>query len=254
MSRPRVANPFGLFSLVVLLAAALPGAALAGAVTQLTANTTHETGTDAAIDVSGNVHVVYERDGSLYYRGRTGTTWSAEELVAAGTSPAVGAGASGVPQVAFLSGGGVWFTARVGGTWMAPVQIAVGSYVDMAVDANDVAHVVYLADTYGDGYRDINYTNNAGGAFPGGPIKIWNSWYYYDGGRSANYFFDFNPIIAVDAAGHYAIAYSFRWISGGPGWNDWGTSVHVYLSATDADFSNAGLYNAYSGHREQRFR
>ena len=245
MSRPRVANPF-VFLSVILLALVLPAAEARGAGLQLTTDTVDETGTDAAIDVLDNVHVVYERSGNIYYRVRTGTTWSAEELVAAGTNPAVGAGASGVPQVAFLAGADVRFTARVGGTWMDPVAIASGSYVDMAVDPSDVAHVVYLADTYGDGYRDVNYTNNSGGAFPAAPLKNWNSWYYYDGwGRSAAYFFDFAPLIAVDSAGHYAVAYSFRWISGGSGWNDWGTSVHVYRSAPDVDLSNADLYKGY---------
>jgi hypothetical protein len=247
VTRPPAAKPFRLFSLVALLAAAVPALALAGSVTQLTTNSTEDLNTDAAVDVTGTVHVVYERDSNVYYRARTGTTWSAEELVAAGTNPAVGAGASGVPQVAFLFGGAtVMFTARAGGAWATPVPIAPGSYVDMAVDAGDVAHVIYLNDTYGDGYRDINYANNSGGSFPSGPIKVWNSWYYYDGwGRSANYYFDFNPIVAVDSAGHYAIAYSFRWISGGGGWNDWGTSVHVYKSDGDVDFSNADLYKGY---------
>jgi hypothetical protein len=240
-------SPIRLFSLVVVLAVALPAGVRAGAVLQLTSNTSSEANTDAVLDVLDNVHVVYERDGGIYYRSRTGTTWSAEEVVATGTNPAVGAGASGVPQVAFLSGGNtVMFTARLAGTWTAPVPIAAGSYVDLAVDANDVAHVVYLGDTYGDGYRDINYTNDAGGAFPASPIKVWDSWYYYDGwGRSANYYFDFAPILAVDSSGNYAIAYSFRWISGGPGWNDWGTSVHVYQSATDTDVSNADRYKGY---------
>jgi hypothetical protein len=226
---------------------ALAATVHAGAVTKLTTNTVEELNTDAAVDVAGNVHVVFERGGNIYYRGRAGAAWSAEELVAAGTNPAVGAGASGVPQVAFLSGGGIWFTARVGGTWMAPVPIAAGSTVDLAVDAADVGHVVYIGDTYLDGYHDVNYTSNAGGAFPPSPIRVWNGWYMNWGGGSGdgNYYNDMPPLIAVDPTGNYAVFYHFRWWSRYPGGTDWGTSLHVYRSATDTDISNADRYKAY---------
>ena len=138
----RAVGSFRVVILAVLVATAWPALAAAG-VLQLTKNDVAETSTDAALDVAGNVHVVYERGGTIYYRGKTSSGWSAEEAVATGTNPAVGAGASGVPQVVFLSGGGLWFTARIGAPWMAPVQFGVGSSVDMAVDGNDVAHVVY---------------------------------------------------------------------------------------------------------------
>jgi hypothetical protein len=255
VTRPPVANPFRLFFLVALLAVVLlPSAAVAGLVTQLTTNTTEDLNMDAAVDVAGNIHVVYERAGNVYYRGRTGTTWSAEELVAAGTSPAVGAGDTGVPQAAFLSGGLVKFSARLDGTWTPPVDVSpvASSAFDMAVDSGGVAHVTFLANTdlSGDsaGYVDLNYTSKAATSptFPPSPLRIWSSWYYYDGwGRSAYYYQDYAPVIAVDSDGNYAIAYNFRWINGGGGFNDWGTSLHVYQSATNTDASTADYYKGY---------
>jgi hypothetical protein len=239
MSRPVGVERSFFFSIAAL---ALCASVHAGAVTRLTSNAVDETGTDAAIDVAGNVHVVYERAGSVYYRGRTGAIWSDEELVATGTNPAVGAGASGVPQVAFLSGGGVWFTARLGGAWIAPVQIGSGSSVDLAVGANDVAHVVYLGNYFGDGYSDIVYTNNDGGSFPVEPVKTWNGWYYNWGGGSGDGNYFYAPVIAADDAGHFAIAYRFMWWSRYPGGTDWATSLHVYRSATDDDVSSGDWY------------
>ena len=160
---------FALFAVLVLVG---PRTATAG-VLQLTDNAVSETGTDVALDPTGGVHVVYERGGTIYYRGKTASGWSTEEAVATGTSPAVGAGASGIPQVAFLSGGSLWHTARVEGAWTDPVEIGPATTVDMAVDPNDVAHVVFLGntDTSGDSanYTDLNYTDNETGTFPETP-------------------------------------------------------------------------------------
>ena len=243
MTRPPVANPFRLFSFAVLLSVVLPSAALAGFVTQLTTNTTEDLNADAAVDVAGNVHVVYEREGSIYYRGRTGTTWSTEELVASGTNPAVGAGSSGVPQVVFVSGPTVLFTTRLGGTWTAPVPIGDGYWPDLAVDGNEVAHVVFVgnADTSGcsASYPDLNYTNDAGGGFPASPLQIWSSWWCYGMGH---YYHETPPVIAANSAGQYAIGFIHH---DNYGMGDWGTYVNVYRSATGDTASTDWAYRGW---------
>ena len=204
---------------------------------RLTDNTVDDGNADAAIDAAGGVHVVYERAGTIFYRVRTTSGWSSEETVATGTNPAVGADANGVPQVAYLASGGVYITARTAGVWQSPVQIGSGGTVDLAVTGGGAAHVVW-SGAYGgdDDYIDLMYSNNSSGSFPAEPIKLWDSWYWYDGGRSASYYSA--PTIAIDGAGNFYIAYHYKWVYGGMGWTDWGTQIHVYRSATDDEVSS----------------
>ena len=70
MNTARVASLIGLASFLVLILAA-PATVLAGAPLQLTTNPVAETGTDVFVDASGNIHVVYEREGTVYYRAKT---------------------------------------------------------------------------------------------------------------------------------------------------------------------------------------
>jgi hypothetical protein len=250
VTRASIANAFQLFTLVVLLAAALPGLVRAGAVTQLTTNTTEDLNTDAAVDVAGNIHAVYERGGNIYYRGRTGTTWSAEELVAAGTNPAVGAGASGVPQVVFLSGGFAWYTSRLEEGWGVPAQLAgaSASRVDLAVDAAGVAHVAYIANTNTTGdsasHVDLNYTNNGSGSFPAMPLNVWSGYYYYDGyGRDARYYS--GAVVAVDGDGNAAVGYQLHVYQGASGWNYHDYTIRVYRPAIPTEAVSPGTAGGY---------
>jgi hypothetical protein len=246
VTRTPAASPFRLFTPAVLSTLLLaPSAAVAGPVTRLTTNTAEDLSMDAAVDVSGNVHVVYERDGNVYYRGRAGTTWSAEELVAPGTSPAVGAGSWSDPQVAFLSGGSVLYTARIEGTWTTPATIAAGSYVDMAVGGDGVCHLVYWGDVYGDGYGDVAYTNNGIGTFPADPVYVWNGIYNYWGGGSATADYYYSPVIAVDGALHLAIAFRHHHIDRAAGWTDHSHYLHVYRSLVDEETVSPWSGGAY---------
>jgi hypothetical protein len=85
-----------LFTLAFLVALALP--ATAATPQRLTTNTIHDESTDAALDAAGNFHVVFVREGTIYYRGRTATGWTDEETVATGWWPAVGAGLPASPR------------------------------------------------------------------------------------------------------------------------------------------------------------
>ncbi len=206
------------------------------ALVQITDNSSSESNMDATLDPSGNVHVVYERDGTVYYRVRTSAGWQAEEPVSPGTAPAVAAASDAVPQVVFISSGAVLYTKRPSTGWQTPVQISsnYSAYtVDIGVSGAGVAHVVWSCNYQGeDSYTDLLYSNNSAGSFPADPVKTWDGWYESSGGgRSANYYS--SPVIAVNSNGDYVIGYWFKWIYGAMGWTEWGTRIHVYRSATD---------------------
>ena len=225
MNRARVASLIGLASFLVLILVA-PAPVLAGAPLQLTTNTVADSGADAFVDVSGNVHVVYERDSTIYYRAKTEEGWSDEEMVAVGVGPAVGADASGNAQVVFRDMGVAKHMTRVEGVWSAPAVIGPATLVDLAVTPDGVAHVVYLGNfETSDSYQEIGYTNNALGAFPVDPVRVWDSYYWYDGGgKDARYYS--GPVVATDGVGHVAVGYQVHALQGAIGWTD-----HTYSSS-----------------------
>ena len=224
-------------ALLAVLALAAPAPALAGAPQKLTDNTFAESGTDVAVDPEGTIHVVYERDSTIYYRARTEEGWGAEEMVAPGVSPTVGAGASGIPQVVFLDMGQAKHTARIADAWVTPAPLGPAVTADLAVDAGDVAHVVVLGNIEtSDGYNEMYYRNNAAGGTWSEP-RVWDSW--YDGSAAVYYY---APVITAYAEGAYAIGYRLYQMWRGSGWTDWYTSIHVYRSLTDDDLSNDMWY------------
>jgi hypothetical protein len=194
---------------------------------QVTDSTGNNSNIDAATDSSGNPHAVYERDGNIYYKAGIGS----EELVGAGTQPAIAIGPDDIPQVVFLNEGNIIFTRKNGANWETPVTVIAASYADLDVDSNNHAHIVFLAKVAPDNYVDVAYINNTSGSFDL-PTIIWNGNYYdYGGGSGAGYYYA-NPRIKIDNNDIYHIiavyTYYDKWMSG------------TYRSITVAYKTNSG--------------
>jgi hypothetical protein len=183
---------------------------------QLTSNTGDDASIDAAIDAGNNLHIVYVRDGNVYYK----LNLDAEVLVAAGSVPAIAVDASGISHIAFVSGGLLYYTNRSGGSWQTPVSLSHANvgYLDIDVDASGKAHIVYGANDDGDAYYEIFYAQNTSGAFV--ETMLADGW--YDSG-SGNYFH--RPCIKVDGSGYYHIAYEQDNWGGRASWSDKGIAM-----------------------------
>jgi hypothetical protein len=197
---------------------------------QMTNNSGDDASIDAAMDASGNLHLVYVRGGNVYYKRNLGD----EELVAAGSEPAIAVDASGIAHVAYMSGGLVYYNNRTGGSWQTPVSLAHANpgYLDIDVDASAKAHIVYGANDDGDSYYEIFYATNSTGAFV--ESLLADGW--YDSG-SGNYFH--RPCIKVDGSGYYHIAYEQDNWGGRASWSDKGISMTT--NATSGSGSTGGF-------------
>jgi len=165
---------------------------------RITYNGAGNANVDAALDAFSNVHAVYERGGSIYYKQKRGT----EEPIATGTNPAIAVDSTGAPYVTYLDGGKVKLVSKTIAGWQAAVEIGDGTQADIDVDASDKVHIAFIS-AGADGYADLLYVNNASGAFNlAAPTVI------EDGrmdGVIAKTFSD--PSIKIDQLGFYHIAY-----------------------------------------------
>ncbi len=114
----------------------------------ITDNTAEDVSSDMAVDAYGNIHLVYERGGTIYHINKSSDGWGTEETVISGSYPAIALDSNGVPHIVFLSNG-VKYTNQIGGGWKDPAETIGGStsvnFVDMDIDGNDKVHVVYCA-------------------------------------------------------------------------------------------------------------
>ncbi len=153
---------------------------------------------DGATDNMGNVHAVYERDGTIYYKQDR----YAEEAVAAGTNPAIDIDSTGAAHVAFISSGTlVKYTTRTSSGWQPAEDLGTGTQVDIDVDGSDKVHIALTRDGL-DGFSDILYISNTSGAFnTATPDTVKDG--QDNAGVGTNYT---NPTIKVDGSGNYHIA------------------------------------------------
>ncbi len=179
----------------------------------ITNNINDDVNPDIARDVSGNLHLVYERDGSIYYRSGTPYNLSEEERISQGSLPAIAIDLEGNPHIVYVySKNTIHYIRRKVKIWLEPEIVAPGNYADIDVDANGFAHIVYVnpwADE--DKYNEIFYTNNTGGVFAKGQF-LYDS-YYEPELKIGNYYS--NPCIKIDSAGKYHLTLIFRY------WSSW---------------------------------
>ena len=167
---------------------------------QITHSSADNENIDVAVDSTGTPVAVYDRGGNVYYTKGAGV----EELVGAGTNPAISVGPNDIPQVVYATGSAQYYTERNGGTWSTPIQFAAGPVwgnPDIAVDGANHAHIVYAQNVDGDAYGELYYNDNVSGSF-NAEYEFADSSYGYGSGG-----YYFTPGILVDTAGHYYICY-----------------------------------------------
>ena len=182
------------------------------------------TNPDADADASGNVYVVYERSGSIYYKMNR----SVEQLVATGTNPDIAVdSATGTVHVVYLdNSGNVIYSKLTGGSWItAPIPGANNAtYATIDTDSSNNAYIAYSAKD-ADGYSDIYYSLNgaAGTILPDLDGQK-------DGIIDKNYT---NPIIKIDANNNYHIACLYSKYVGDPLTD--GQFIKVITNAADGN-------------------
>lgn len=161
-SLPTLKMPAFLAFLIYLAAPSITQAVVFD-VHQITDSAVNNANIDVAVDSHEISHAVYERSGSIYYVKGIGE----EELVAAGSRPAIAVGPDSVPQVVYTSTGGQFYVTRAGEAWQAPMSISTyNGDIDIDVDSNNKAHITYVAQidkTYPSDTStgvDIGYINN----------------------------------------------------------------------------------------------
>jgi len=177
----------------------------------ITDSTANNANIDVAVDPNEIPHAVYERSGNIYYVKGIGE----EELVAAGSRPAIAVGPDSVPQLVYTSTGGQFYVTRAGEAWQAPMSISTyNGDIDIDVDSNNKAHITYVAQidtTYPSDTStgvDIGYINNIDGTelVPfSAPLVVWRGIYENMGGSSYQGYYYNNPRIKIDSAGGYHI-------------------------------------------------
>jgi hypothetical protein len=203
-SLPTIKLPVFLAFLVYL---ATPSMARADGfdVHQITDSAAHNANIDMAVDANDTPHAVYERSGNVYYVKGIGN----EELVAAGSRPAIAVGPNGVPQVVYAGAAGQFYITKVGGVWQTPISISTfNGQIDIDVDTGNWAHIAFVAhinQSYpSDGYVDIGYVHNVDGEFST-PTVIYRGYNENLGGSNwQREYFD-QPRIKVDSNGKYHI-------------------------------------------------
>lgn len=175
---------------------------------RLTSNGTDDSSSDSAVDPFGNLHVVYQRDGYVYYRyhDRVGAYWLPEESLGTGGTPAVAVGPNGQAQVVFISAGAVKYRSRSFGSWNGEIIIhpSGATHADLDVDNLNNAHIALSADADADTYQEILYTTNKTGSFPAAAI-LGAADGFHDDLNSFSMSYD-DPAIKVDQDGNYHIA------------------------------------------------
>ena len=230
------------------LAVVLTGCEIKGAnIYQISFNAVASAKPDAAIDSNGDLHAVYDRDGSVYYKKNRGI----EQLAAAGTDASVAVGSDNIPQVVYLDSGSVKFT-KLNGAWTAPETLGAGDWATIDVDSLNNAYVAFSA-LGTDGRSDIIYATNASGGFVSalvldGKFDVVND--LDDQGLPYTYTTNYSyikPVIKLNSNGNYYIAY----INTSDDGEDIGVKSDLasadFTSGTGGDFSKNALVLDSSG-------
>lgn len=201
---------------------------------QMTNNAVDDGSVDAAMDGDGNTHIAYARGGNIYYK----LNINDEELVGAGSDPAIAVSGAGVPHIVYIDGGSAKYAHRTTGSWSTPAPLAYGSvgFVDIDVDGAGKAHIVYYGNTDGDGYGEIIYAKNTSGPFTESVIA--DGW--YDSGNG-NYYY--NPNIKIDTNGKYHIVFEAQNWGGRASWSSKNLAL-VTDAATGSGGSEGFDWNA----------
>jgi hypothetical protein len=197
---------------------------------QMTYNAIDDGSVDVALDGDGNTHMVYVRDGNVYYK----LNGYDEELITAGSAPSLALTAAGIPHIVCISGGLAAYSHRTSGSWSVPAALANGSvtFVDIDVDGAGHAHIVYTGNADGDGYAEIIYAKNSTGSFV--ETVMADGW--YDSG-SGNYFY--NPNIKIDGNGKYHIVYEQQNWGGRASWSD--KCIAIQTDAASGNGASGGF-------------
>ncbi|MCX7766109.1 MAG: hypothetical protein N2246_05320 [Candidatus Sumerlaeia bacterium] len=203
-----------IFVILSILLAGIVSAVQGGfSVLQVTNNIADDANPDIARDASGNLHLVYEREGCIYYKFGTPFNWSEEEKIGEGSMPAIALDSEGNPHIVYVYGKNtIHYIKRKAKSWLEPEVVASGNYADLDVDSAGNAHIVYVnpwADE--DKYNEIFYATNAEGKFTN--IEFLYDSYYDPELKIGNYYS--NPCIKVDSAGKYHLTLIFRY------WSSW---------------------------------
>ena len=110
---------------------------------QLTTNATDESDIMIEGDSLGRIHIVYAREGSIYYQCRhyEGPCLVPEERVSGGSSASLALDPSGEPQVVAVSSGLVYYASRPDGVWTSTLA---GSAISASLDIMEDGQV-YVA-------------------------------------------------------------------------------------------------------------
>jgi hypothetical protein len=210
--------------LLISITPATTKAQVALASYQLTSNAADDGSVDVAVDADGNTHAVYACNGNIYYK----LNINDEELIGAGSDPAIAVTVAGIPHVVYIAGGMATYAHRSTGSWSTPASLTYGStgFVDIDMDGAGKAHIVYSCNADGDGYGEIVYAKNTSGAFV--ETVIADGW--YDSG-SGNYYA--NPNIKIDTNGKYHIVFEVDNWGGRASWS----SKNLYLLSDAASCS-----------------
>jgi len=187
---------------------------------QITDNSKDDTQVDACIDNLGILHVVYQRDGNIYYRYIGGGA----EFVSLGTAPAIAVDSLNKPYIAFTfqdSGQDkVCWVAKQNGSWGDRVTIGNGRDPDIVVDSDGSIHVAYSEISFfWDGNASSTmYANNRSGDFE--IETIFQGYYssYLSTTNTLQYYF---PSIKIDSAGKYHISAYKHYL-----YTLWGTTIN----------------------------
>jgi hypothetical protein len=200
---------------------------------QVTDNVDHDAMVDVALGMDGTPHAVYVRDGVLYYRMGLGAE---RNLGAVGTAayPAIAVETDRVHIVHTDGVSGVHYQCR-GFDGSVIGSDAIGSrssWADVDVDSTGGVHIVYL-DADVDGYADVMYVNNIGGAFINPTIVFDAQDINATGVCHYRWWYD-RPAIKIDADGYWHIAAWHHFSEAGCGYAVYHAYGVVYKSTRDA--------------------
>ena len=185
---------------------------------------------DAAIDVNGDIYVVYERAGSIYITKNR----NAEETIPNGgadSAPSIAIDSTGIVHVAFVRSSTIIYAKRLAANTWNITSVVGGSNPDIDVYSDGSVAIVHMNTEQ---YQDVMLTKNTTGNFESS--MIFDGFYWYEnGGRAANYFA--NPSIKIGNTGNYHISAVLHIINGGMGWTDHDYSIAY---ATDSAAGNSG--------------
>lgn len=184
----------------------------------------NNTNIDAAIDSSGNIHLVYLKSSNVYYKKYSaGSGWGAEELIAESVFQAtIAVDSSGNPHIAYVSSSGaIIYKTKVMGSWGFSQNIldSGGQYVDLDVSPSETVHFAFEGNIYADdSYMEIGYRKMSGGTLTDIQVLFDGFYWYESGGKTGRYYS--NPSIKADGSDNYHVVVKHHALDGGMGWTD----------------------------------